>query len=193
MLPTVMTPESCRSGTERIAVPCGTVRFFEDDIIVNVQGDEPLIAPENIEQVASLLMSNKTADVASLYQLVKSQIELINPHVVKVLVDDHDRALYFSRAEVPYAQDRDAINDYLQLGHYKKHIGMYAYRVAFLEQIVALEPSTLASIESLEQLSWLAYGHTIQMAKVHSHVAMDVNTKDDLEKICQLWDEMAVV
>ena len=188
----IMSSKTCRSGSERIAFSLNEISYDAEDIIVNVQGDEPLISSENINQVAQLL-STSNADVSSLYQSITALSELSNPNTVKVIVDLQERALAFSRSELPYAQNREMLENYFEQGYYKKHIGMYAYRTQFLNRWPDIKQTSLEIVESLEQLSWLQQGIVMQMAKAKSRVAMDVNTQDDLERICQLWDEMAVV
>lgn len=189
----VMTSVECRTGTERISQAVRQLNLPESEIIVNVQGDEPLIQAENINQVAGLLAASHDAEVASLYQRIQHVNEVISPHSVKVLTDKQDRALCFSRGELPFANDRSQIETYIQKQYYKKHIGLYAYRASFLVHLDRFPPTYHEEVEQLEQMSWLGHGCPIQMAQAKQRVVMDVNTHEDLEKICQIWDELSVV
>jgi 3-deoxy-manno-octulosonate cytidylyltransferase (CMP-KDO synthetase) len=189
----IMTDAACQSGSERVAQAVHKIGIDSDTIVVNVQGDEPLISADNINQVAKLLMDSPESSVASLYQKIDTSADLINPNIVKVITDIKDKALCFSRAEIPYSRDRTEVDDWVRKQYYKKHIGLYSYRARFLLDIHRYAMTYHEQVERLEQMTWLANGVSMQMGKADQKVAMDVNTQDDLEKICQIWDELAAV
>ncbi|MGB0936457.1 MAG: 3-deoxy-manno-octulosonate cytidylyltransferase [Colwellia sp.] len=178
-----------QSGTERLAEVMQTYAFHEDEIIVNVQGDEPFIPPENIAQVANNLASQKAgpqqARMSTLAITIDSAEEAFNPNAVKVLTDKDGYALYFSRATIPYDRERFLnTNEVSNIGDfYLRHVGIYAYRAGFINDYVNWPTSQLEQIEALEQLRVLYQGEKIHVAVATSNVPVEgVDTPEDLEK-----------
>ncbi|MGL6149924.1 MAG: 3-deoxy-manno-octulosonate cytidylyltransferase [Aeromonas sobria] len=177
-----MTSPDHQSGTERLAEVCRHYGFAADTIIVNVQGDEPLIPPAIIRQVADNLAA-ATAPMATLSVPIKDAEEAFNPNAVKVVTDKDGYALYFSRACIPWDRDRFA-NSHEQIGgHYQRHIGIYAYRAGFIQRYVDWAPSVLEQVEALEQLRVLWYGEKIHVAQALEAPPVGVDTQADLEKV----------
>ena len=184
----IMTAPTHASGTDRIAEVARTYKWPDSDIIVNVQGDEPLIPPSVIKQVAALLESNARADIATLATGIDSVAELLNPNVVKVVTDPQGRALYFSRAPIPW--DRDGATAGLTsqrvFAGARRHIGIYAYRVGALLRMASLAPTALEKAEKLEQLRALENGLEIRVADAVERPGPDVNTAEDFEQVVAL-------
>ena len=174
----VMTARTHVSGTDRIAEVAATRGWKDDDIVVNVQGDEPLIPPVVIDQVAKLLASNACADIGTLAVKIDTLAELSDPNVVKVACDVGGRALYFSRAQIPFNRDAPATVPAAAL----RHVGIYSYRVAALRRLASLPPARLELIEKLEQLRALENGMEIRVALAVERPLADVNTAADLER-----------
>ena len=184
-----MTGAHHQSGTERLAETAATRGWGSDEVVVNLQGDEPLMAPSLIRQVAEDLAVHPGADVATLATPIHSAAELFDPHVVKVVSDREGYALLFSRAPVPW--DRDAFSvtteelpDDGAHPHFR-HLGLYAYRAGFLEAYAALEPSPLERMESLEQLRVLWHGRRIHVATAVELPGPGVDTAEDLARVRQ--------
>ena len=180
----VMTREDHPSGTDRLQEVATKLALADDDIIVNVQGDEPLIPPAVINQVAANLAANPDCQMATLCEAIGNSDDLFNPNVVKAVFDNRGKALYFSRAPVPW--HRDAFADGQQDmsgGQWWRHIGIYAYRVAFLHQYVQWQPATLEKLESLEQLRAMANGVAIHVEPACEVVPGGVDTQTDLERL----------
>jgi 3-deoxy-manno-octulosonate cytidylyltransferase (CMP-KDO synthetase) len=173
-----MTARSHVSGTDRIAEVAASRRWADEDIVVNVQGDEPLIPPAVIDQVAQLLASHPRADIGTLAVKIDSLAEYADPNVVKVACDAGGRALYFSRAQIPFNRDAPTTIPGLCL----RHVGIYAYRVAALRRLAGLPASRLELIEKLEQLRALENGLEIRVALASERPLADVNTAADLER-----------
>lgn len=172
----VMTSPTHQTGTDRIAEVIKTVGFLPEDIIVNVQGDEPLISPQLIQQVADSDALNH-ASMATLCWPLASLEEYHNPHVVKVVKNCHDHALYFSRSAIPVFRDAE-----VDLKHVFRHIGLYAYRAAFLLDYVQWPVCALETFEALEQLRVLWMGHKIHVAEACIEPRQDINTAEDLQR-----------
>lgn len=174
-----------QSGTERLAEVVEHYEFADDEIIVNVQGDEPFIPSANIAQVASNLAGQTKARMSTLAVNIDSVEEALNPNAVKVLCDKDGYALYFSRATIPYDRERflnktdiDQVGDF-----YLRHIGIYAYRAGFIKDYVNWPSSALEHIEALEQLRVLWQGERIHVEVAQSHLPVEgVDTPEDLEK-----------
>ena len=189
----VLTSDKHNSGTERLAEVINTFQLADDEVIVNVQGDEPLIPPIIIDQVADNLVNYKTG-MATLAVPIDSVEEAFNPGAVKVVMDKDGYALYFSRATIPWERDRfaqlseqnklDSIGDF-----YLRHIGIYAYRAGFIRQYIQWAPSALEQIEMLEQLRVLWYGEKIHVAVAKQAPAIGVDTQEDLDKVRALYQE----
>jgi 3-deoxy-manno-octulosonate cytidylyltransferase (CMP-KDO synthetase) len=175
-----MTAASHLTGTDRIAEVIAKEQFAADDIIVNVQGDEPLIAPELIAQVAHSLHRSQ-APMATLCWPIEHYEQLQNPNIVKVVRDCHNNALYFSRAAIPAHRDEPKNS-----GQAFRHIGLYAYRAAFLLDFVKWPVCELESCEALEQLRVLWAGYKIRVDEACAQPLQDINTWDDLVSARQL-------
>ena len=177
-----------QSGTERLAEVMTIYQFTDDQVIVNVQGDEPFIPPENIAQVADNLAIQNSARMATLAIKITDVEEAFNPNAVKVLCDKNGHALYFSRATIPYDRNRFLNKDAItEIGDfYLRHIGIYAYRAGFIKDYVTWPASQLEQIESLEQLRVLWQGEKIHVAVAESTVPVEgVDTPEDLERAIQ--------
>jgi 3-deoxy-manno-octulosonate cytidylyltransferase (CMP-KDO synthetase) len=173
-----MTARTHISGTDRIAEVARARGWADDDIVVNVQGDEPLIPPAIINQVAELLAANPRADIATLASKIASAADLGEPNNVKVACDAGGRALYFSRAPIPFNRDAPQLLTPASL----RHVGIYAYRVAALRRLAGLPAGRLEQIEKLEQLRALENGMEIRVALAVERPLADVNTATDLER-----------
>lgn len=184
-----MTPVDCPSGTDRIADVARQRGWSADQVVVNVQGDEPLIERDAIVQVAQQL-ANSQASIATCGCPFDSWEDFCNPNMVKIVLSGDGRALYFSRAPVPYPRDLMTASARGPLpGHFKpvRHIGLYAYRVAFLADYVRWPVSPLDHAESLEQLRALWHGHRIDVCMLPHVPATGVDTAEDLERVRRLW------
>lgn len=181
-----MTAVEHTSGTERLAEVIEKLELADDSVIVNVQGDEPLIPSVNISQVADNLVQSSVG-MATLAEPICSYAELANPNVVKVVTDKDGLALYFSRSVLPY--DRDGDQETLNFD-YLRHIGIYAYRAGFIKQYVSWPASQLEQIESLEQLRVLWQGEKIHVAPAVEPPPAGVDTQEDLEQVRRLVASM---
>ena len=180
-----MTRADHQSGTERLAEVVEHYGFSADQVIVNVQGDEPFIPSENIAQVASNLANQNQARMATLAVHIDTIEEAFNPNAVKVLTDKDGYALYFSRATIPYDRDKFLGKENVaEIGDfYLRHIGIYAYRAGFIQDYVSWPASQLEQIESLEQLRVLWQGERIHVAVAEERLPVEgVDTPEDLEK-----------
>ena len=186
----LMTSVEHLSGTDRLAEVAEKMGMDDEDILVNVQGDEPLIPAEVIEQVASNLAQNPECDCATLCEPIQTCGEFFNPAVVKVVANDKGEALYFSRAPIPWPRDlaselKDAPKDHaLPLSlNAMRHVGIYAYKVGLLRCFTQWSPARLELTESLEQLRILANGKRIHVAPACMEVPGGVDTPEDLERV----------
>ncbi|WP_313668961.1 3-deoxy-manno-octulosonate cytidylyltransferase [Atlantibacter sp.] len=177
-----MTRADHESGTERLAEVVEKMSFADDTIIVNVQGDEPMIPPAIIRQVAENL-ANCDAGMATLAIPVHSAEEAFNPNAVKVVMDKNGYALYFSRATIPWDRDRFAQSRDEIANYFLRHIGIYGYRAGFIRRYVTWAPSELEHIEKLEQLRVLWHGEKIHVAVAHEVPGTGVDTPADLERV----------
>jgi len=179
-----MTRRAHASGTDRLAEVVAKRRFAARRIIVNVQGDEPLIAPALIRRVAQTAEDHPDADIATAAHPLTDPSELTNPNVVKVVLDLAGFALYFSRAPIPYARDAFArgITAIPRGLPVYRHLGIYAYRASFLREFTQLKPAAIERFEALEQLRALAHGHRISVAITKSAPHPGIDTPADLER-----------
>ncbi|HVG53975.1 MAG TPA: 3-deoxy-manno-octulosonate cytidylyltransferase [Vicinamibacterales bacterium] len=168
-----MTRSDHQTGMDRIAE---VARDLTALIIVNVQGDEPLVQPSAITQMVDALHADPDLQMSTLRTPIRSDADYASPHVVKVVVDHRDNALYFSRAPIPYVRERPP-----EGGHYK-HLGLYAYRRAFLLSLAALPQTALERAESLEQLRALEHGFRIRAVETQ-YDSIGVDTPEDLERV----------
>lgn len=177
-----LTRPDHESGTERLAEVIELCQFGDDEIIVNVQGDEPLIPPVIIRQVADNLAKSE-AGMATLAVPIETAEEAFNPNAVKVVRDARGYALYFSRATIPWERERFAVSKETVGDTFLRHIGIYAYRAGFIRQYVKWEPSQLEHIELLEQLRVLWYGEKIHVDVAKAIPSVGVDTAEDLERV----------
>lgn len=186
-----MTLPTHNSGTDRLQEVTRHLQLQDDDIVVNVQGDEPLIPSSVINQVATNLAKAPNASVATLSEPIHSLDDFRNPNIVKVVADIGGRALYFSRAPIPWPRDHFAqanIQNLPQDFPCQRHIGIYAYRVALLNRFVGWPQAPLERIESLEQLRVLWQGENIHVAEACEAVPGGVDTQADLQRVKQLLE-----
>ncbi|MCG9647273.1 3-deoxy-manno-octulosonate cytidylyltransferase [Vibrio brasiliensis] len=177
-----MTSPDHESGTERLAEVVEKMAIPDDHIIVNVQGDEPLIPPSIIAQVADNL-ANSQAPMATLAVEIDHEAEVFNPNAVKVVTDKDGYAMYFSRATIPWDRDNFAGQQQTIAQPLMRHIGIYAYRAGFINTYINWQPTTLEKIECLEQLRVLWYGEKIHVEVAKEAPAAGVDTPEDLEVV----------
>ncbi len=179
-----MTSTEHNSGTERLSEVIEKMAIADDEVIVNVQGDEPLIPPVIIQQVAQNLAENQV-NMATLAVKLETKEELFNPNCVKVVTDQKGMALYFSRATIPFARDHfaDCDDAFVASQPYLRHIGIYAYRAKFVNQYIRWQPTVLEKLESLEQLRALWYGEKIHVELAKEAPQVGVDTLEDLERV----------
>ena len=176
----LMTRADHVSGTDRIAEAAAQLALGEDEIVVNVQGDEPLIDPALIREVAATLGRSREASVSTACHPIHDARAFANPNVVKVVLDARGFALYFSRAAIPHPRDGGSIEAY-------RHIGIYGYRAGFLARYASLAPSPLERIEALEQLRVLWHGYRIAVAVSAADVPPGVDSAQDLEVVRRMY------
>jgi 3-deoxy-manno-octulosonate cytidylyltransferase (CMP-KDO synthetase) len=183
----VMTSPDCASGTDRLAEVAARLGWADDVVVVNVQGDEPLIDPALVRATAQALFDHPAASMATVSHRIHDAAEAFNPNVVKVVTDKDGYALYFSRAPIPWARDewaevgeRATLPDTLPM---QRHIGLYAYRVGFLKAYPGLSRPAFEVHESLEQLRALWHGYRIMVIESANPIAPGVDTPEDLEKV----------
>jgi 3-deoxy-manno-octulosonate cytidylyltransferase (CMP-KDO synthetase) len=173
----IMTPASCKSGTERIREALKSVRANMNDIIVNIQGDEPLLEPALIDRVVKALVADKTCDASTLASPISDIRDIQDTSVVKVVTDNSGNAMYFSRAVIPYNRDGVKTGN----GAYLKHAGLYAYKKSVLDRWLKLE-SRYEGIEKLEQLRMLENGCRIKVVTAKSR-SIGIDTRRDVERL----------
>jgi 3-deoxy-manno-octulosonate cytidylyltransferase (CMP-KDO synthetase) len=182
----MLTSKDHPTGTDRLSEVASKLNLGDDEIVVNVQGDEPLIPPELITQVAQTLAEHPHAHIATAALKIHDAAEVNNPNAVKVAMDKNHRALYFSRAPIPYTRDADKFQ-----AECYRHIGMYAYKASFLKEFSKLAPAPIEEAESLEQLRAMWYGYTIQVLITESAPPPGVDTAEDLERVRQVFAQKA--
>jgi 3-deoxy-manno-octulosonate cytidylyltransferase (CMP-KDO synthetase) len=181
----VLTRRDHPSGSDRLAEACVLLGLDGDDIVVNVQGDEPLIDPALVDAAAALLAARPDCVMSTAAHAIGSAAEFANPNVVKAVVDAQGRALYFSRAPIPLWRDGGA--GALPSPAPLRHIGVYAYRARFLRRFPQLEPAPLERIESLEQLRVLWHGERIAVHVTDHAPGPGVDTPEDLARVRAIW------
>ena len=181
----VMTRINHQSGTDRIAEVAQKLGWGDEEIVVNVQGDEPLIDPKLIQDVAAHLANSKDAVMATACHAIHDEASLLNPNIVKVVMDANGNALYFSRAPIPYPRD-DIYKANIQA---YRHIGIYAYRVGFLKKYAELAVTELEKIESLEQLRVLHHGYKIGVTITQNAPPSGVDTQEDLDYVRSIFKD----
>jgi 3-deoxy-manno-octulosonate cytidylyltransferase (CMP-KDO synthetase) len=180
-----MTRADHQSGTERLAEVVEKCGFSDETVIVNVQGDEPMIPPAIIRQVADNLAARRDVGMATLAVSIESAEEAFNPNAVKVVMDAQGYALYFSRATIPWDRDRFAASRETIGDSFLRHIGIYGYRAGFIRRYVSWQTSPLEQIEMLEQLRVLWYGERIHVDVASVVPGTGVDTPEDLERVRQ--------
>jgi len=185
----VLTRSDHPTGTDRLAEAATQIKLDDRTIVVNVQGDEPLLEPELIRDVAEELRAHADAAIATACHPIDDPDEAFNPNVVKVVLDHAGYALYFSRATIPWARDAFAVKpSKLPLGlPLYRHYGLYAYRVGFLKRYPSLSPAQVERFEALEQLRALWHGYRIAVRVAKGTPAPGVDTQEDLDRVRALY------
>jgi 3-deoxy-manno-octulosonate cytidylyltransferase (CMP-KDO synthetase) len=186
----IMTRDDHPSGSDRLAETCQQLGWSDDTIVVNVQGDEPLMSPDLINQVATLLNERLEASMSTAAHAIDSLAEFVNPNVVKVVLDARQLAMYFSRAPIPWWRDGNlqgltALPAPLPL----RHIGIYGYRAGFLKKFPHLTQAPVEIIEALEQMRALWHGHKIAVHVTDQAPGPGVDTPEDLQRVRTLWSQ----
>lgn len=186
--PVCRTGEQHRSGTERLAEAVRRLGLQPNDIVVNLQGDEPLMPPVLLRQVAENLAANESAHMATLCTRIREAGELFDPHAVKVVTDKSGYALYFSRAVIPWDREAFAVTteELPESAEHYRHLGIYAYRAGFLQEYAAWPACDIETMESLEQLRALWNGARIHVAEAVEGPGPGVDTPADLERVRKL-------
>lgn len=184
----LLTRKDHVSGSDRLAEACQLLGLPPDAVVVNVQGDEPLIPPALINDVARVLTERPDASMSTAAHAIDSLEEFTNPNVVKVVMDARQMALYFSRAPIPWWRDGQSGNSFKALPSPAplRHIGIYGYRAGFLALFPTLPPATIEAMESLEQLRALWHGHRIAVHVTDQAPGPGVDTPEDLARVRQL-------
>ncbi|MGE8397536.1 MAG: 3-deoxy-manno-octulosonate cytidylyltransferase [Comamonas sp.] len=188
----VLTRDDHPSGSDRLAQACTLLGLDGDDMVVNVQGDEPLIDPALIDAVAKVLANAPTASMGTAAHPIATREDYLNPNVVKVVCNAKGLANYFSRAPIPFHRDQasvqwwDANSEFTPL----RHIGIYAYRAGFLRSFPQLTPAPTEHVESLEQLRALWHGHAIAVQITHNAPGAGVDTPEDLARVRVLFQNI---
>lgn len=175
----VMTSPRHRSGTDRVAEAVQSLNLRDDDIVVNIQGDQPLFEPSQVDEVVAPLQKDPDIPMSTLIYRIVREEEIDHPNAVKVVFDESGFAIYFSRSTIPFVRDPGKKADYY------KHHGIYAYRRSFLRAFAALPEGVLERLEALEQLRALEYGHRIRVV-VTAFDSVEVDTPEELERVRRL-------
>ncbi|MDB5988533.1 MAG: kdsB [Nevskia sp.] len=186
-----MTAASHRSGTDRVDEIASAAGWADDAIVVNLQGDEPLMPPALVRRAAELLAQDASADIATLAHPLHERADWLNPNFVKVVMDAQDYALYFSRAPIPWKRDGSSRESPLPSGLAFRHIGLYAYRIGALRRMAQLPAAALEQCEALEQLRALSHGLRIKLAITHEPPPRGVDTEDDFAAVAALLAQTA--
>ena len=177
----IMTAATHRSGTDRIAEAVQSLKLSADAIVVNIQGDQPIFEPVQVDEVIAPLLADPSINMSTLiYKIVLAE-EITHPHAVKVVLDHQNFALYFSRSTIPYVRDKRLTADYY------KHHGIYAYRLDFLDIFTKLPEGKLEKLEALEQLRALEYGYKIKVV-ITPHDSVEVDNQQELERVRQILE-----
>ena len=187
-IPYVMTSPQAENGTARCAEAYAKLGRQEDDFVLNIQGDEPFLAPEQIDDLLSEVRSaSQTQDIgiATLAKQIEEVAWLENENVVKVVMNHHREAMYFSRAKVPHARLLSPQAALKRFSYYK-HIGLYLYHINILKQLVLLPPTFLEEVEALEQLRWMSHGYKIRVA-LTNHQSINIDTPEDLQRAIETF------
>lgn len=179
----LMTSDQHQSGTDRLAEVCQIMQWSEDEVVVNLQGDEPLTPPELLHQVAENIHSYQDASIATLTTPIHHQSDIKDPNIVKVVADINGYALYFSRAVIPFQRDPGGNSE---SSLYQRHLGIYAYRVAFLNAYSQMPQCDLEMVEKLEQLRAMYHGYRIHTQQAQQLPGPGIDTPEDLKKLHSL-------
>lgn len=182
----VITSADHPSGTDRLSEVARTKGWASDDIIVNVQGDEPLLPAQLVKQVAQLLEDQPESSMSTLCESIHQLDEFKRDSIVKVVMSKQQQALYFSRATIPYDRDGAKLAEPKLHDQAYRHLGLYAYRVKLLQEYVTWEMGVLEKLESLEQLRVLENGHRIAIAVAEANLPPGVDTQEDLDRLNQM-------
>jgi len=172
----VMTSDTCRSGTDRVAETTGILNIEPDEIIINIQGDQPVFNPLTIDEMISPFANDPELVMSTLAFKIKDKREITDPKDVKVTFDHNGFAMYFSRAQIPYPRDKETTVDFY------KHLGFYAYKKSFLDKLVALPTGTCENIEKLEQLRVLEFGYRIKVV-ITKYDSLEIDLPCDINRI----------
>ncbi len=172
----VMTSDTCRSGTDRVAETTGILNIEPDEIIINIQGDQPVFNPLTIDEMISPFANDPELVMSTLAFKIKDKREITDPKDVKVTFDHNGFAMYFSRAQIPYPRDKETTVDFY------KHLGFYAYKKSFLDKLVALPTGTCENIEKLEQLRVLEFGYRIKVV-ITKYDSLEIDLPCDIKRI----------
>lgn len=172
----VMTSEACRSGTDRVAQTADILKLGPDDIVINIQGDQPVFHPGIIDELISPFSDDPGLVMSTLAFKIQDKREITDPKDVKVVFDNHGFALYFSRAQIPFPRDGETTADYY------KHLGFYAYKKGFLDTLISLPTGMCEHVEKLEQLRVLEYGFRIKVV-VTAHDSPEIDLPEDIKRI----------
>lgn len=184
-----MTSSEHPSGTDRLAEVSFKYDWPVDDIVVNLQGDEPLTPPAILRQVAMNLADHPRAGMATLCTPIDNREDVFDPNVVKVVADAEGYALYFSRSSIPYNRDNPEQLSDQELAQYQRHLGIYAYRVSFLHAYTNMQPCTIERLEKLEQLRALYSGVAIHVEPAVELPGPGIDTPDDLKAVARLLND----
>ncbi|WP_421920701.1 3-deoxy-manno-octulosonate cytidylyltransferase [Marinifilum sp.] len=182
----IMTSPDHQSGTDRIAEAVSKIsnsKGIDFDVVINIQGDEPFIQPEQIELIMKCFESEHT-QIATLVKKISKQEDIFDSNKVKTVISKSKKALYFSRSPIPFQRGVEK-EDWLDKGTFYKHIGMYAYKNSILQEVTQIAQSSLELSESLEQLRWLENGYWIQ-TEITKHESMGIDTPEDLERVKEM-------
>jgi 3-deoxy-manno-octulosonate cytidylyltransferase (CMP-KDO synthetase) len=181
----ILTSPDIKSGSDRVAIIASQT---DGDIFVNIQGDEPLIAPEMIDQAVNVLINDPSASVGTLVKVINSKEDLLNPNVVKVVLSSELYGLYFSRAAIPFIRDEKDTGLWIEHHAFYKHIGLYVFRRDFLMQYSQLPASKLEKAEKLEQLRIIEAGHKIK-AGITTFDSIPIDTPEDVERVVSILQQ----
>jgi 3-deoxy-manno-octulosonate cytidylyltransferase (CMP-KDO synthetase) len=172
----VMTSDTCRSGTDRVAETANILKLGPDDIVINIQGDQPVFDPRSLEDLIAPFEQNPAVEMTTLAFKIQNPREITDPKDVKVVFDSRGRALYFSRAQIPFPRDGGTQTDYY------KHLGFYAYKKSFLDRFVTLPTGRCEAVEKLEQLRALEHGFSIHVA-LTPFDSPEIDLPEDVQRV----------
>ncbi|MDT8379719.1 MAG: 3-deoxy-manno-octulosonate cytidylyltransferase [Desulfotignum sp.] len=172
----VMTSDTCRSGTDRVAETANILKLAPDDIVINIQGDQPVFDPRSLKDLIAPFEQDPAVEMTTLAFKIQNPREITDPKDVKVVFDSRGRALYFSRAQIPFPRDGETQTDYY------KHLGFYAYKKSFLDRFVTLPTGRCEAVEKLEQLRALEHGFSIHVA-LTAFDSPEIDLPEDVQRV----------